>query len=293
MLYVTPGFIGRFQFEDDGAVIENPAATFLYTMQAAAIAANRILNLPLIAADDTIAVLGLAQTFSATQDFAQIRPSASNTFSNGTSGRFWTFIYALGGLQIAANNYAFQVSPSTTSGLYFNNAAPKSFSFHISAVEKHSFYNGSPTSEGAFYHVPRTSDALTTLNPGSLFVFDNGASDLWLKVLSNSIWVDSEQKETIAVTPSATITLTHHAFTNVYAKWTAGENETVNASGTQVAGQRMTLIIVNDATLARTITFGTGFKPSATIVGTVSKAATIDFISDGTNWWETNRTLLL
>jgi hypothetical protein len=50
-----------------GLTIQNPAATFNYTIQSAAIAAARTLNLPLLAANDTLAVLGLAQTFTALQ----------------------------------------------------------------------------------------------------------------------------------------------------------------------------------------------------------------------------------
>ena len=50
--------------------IFNPANTFEYSITPAAIAANRILNLPLITATDTLASLGLAQTFSANQTFS-------------------------------------------------------------------------------------------------------------------------------------------------------------------------------------------------------------------------------
>ncbi len=48
--------------KDDRLKIFNPADTFTYTLTAAAITTNRILNLPLITATDTLAVLGLAQT---------------------------------------------------------------------------------------------------------------------------------------------------------------------------------------------------------------------------------------
>lgn len=95
----------------------------------------------------------------------------------------------------------------------------------------------------------------------------------------------------IAVTPSATISI--DATLGNIAKWTAGENETVNSTGTQFMGQELTLIITNDGSLIRTITLGTGFKPSATVVGTVSKTAVLHFVSDGTSFWESARTLLL
>ncbi len=56
-------------FPDSRLLIQNPAATFSYTIVPAAIAANRNLNLPLITGTDTVAVLGLAQTFTAAQTF--------------------------------------------------------------------------------------------------------------------------------------------------------------------------------------------------------------------------------
>ena len=54
-------------------MIWNPAFTFKYTITPAAISADRVLNIPLVTADDTIAVLGLAQTFTKGQT---ISPSA-------------------------------------------------------------------------------------------------------------------------------------------------------------------------------------------------------------------------
>ena len=45
-------------------LVNNPANTFAYTITPAAIAANRILNLPLLTGTDTLAVLDLAQTFT-------------------------------------------------------------------------------------------------------------------------------------------------------------------------------------------------------------------------------------
>jgi hypothetical protein len=51
----------------------NPAGTFKYTITPGAIAADRILNIPVITATDTLAVLGLAQTFTgATTEFSNI-----------------------------------------------------------------------------------------------------------------------------------------------------------------------------------------------------------------------------
>lgn len=57
-------------FKDNQFFIENPAGTFEYQFVAAAIAADRVLNLPLLTTADTLAVLGLAQTFSTLQSFS-------------------------------------------------------------------------------------------------------------------------------------------------------------------------------------------------------------------------------
>jgi hypothetical protein len=66
-------------------------------------------------------------------------------------------------------------------------------------------------------------------------------------------------------------------------------NATINASDGGKAGQWIALIITNDATSGKVITFGTNFKSSGTLTGTTSKTATIYFLSDGTNWWELTR----
>lgn len=52
-----------------GLIVRNPANTFSYTITGAAIAAARTLNLPLITGTDTLASLGLAQTWTGAQTF--------------------------------------------------------------------------------------------------------------------------------------------------------------------------------------------------------------------------------
>lgn len=67
---------------------------------------------------------------------------------------------------------------------------------------------------------------------------------------------------------------------------TSAGNATINASAGTVAGQVLHIIITNDASAQRTITFGANFKPTATLVGTISKTAVVSFVSDGTNYYE-------
>jgi hypothetical protein len=71
-----------------GQKINNPANTFAYTITAGAIAADRVLNLPVITGTDTLATLGLAQTFSAVKTFSAnpvlSADSATLSFSSTT-----------------------------------------------------------------------------------------------------------------------------------------------------------------------------------------------------------------
>ena len=68
-------------------------------------------------------------------------------------------------------------------------------------------------------------------------------------------------------------------------------NSTIIAPTLGKAGQVIYILITNDATAARTITFGTGFNSTGTLTGTVSKSAIVGFISDGTVFWEFSRTV--
>lgn len=64
--------------------INNPADTFKYTFAGSAITADRTITLPLLTGDDTLAVLGLAQTWTGAQTFAEplvINKNASNSAS--------------------------------------------------------------------------------------------------------------------------------------------------------------------------------------------------------------------
>lgn len=77
---------------------------------------------------------------------------------------------------------------------------------------------------------------------------------------------------------------------------TSTASETVTApppivGANSVAGQRLTVMIQSDAAAARTITFGTGFRPNGTITtpATASKYVAATFESDGSSWIETGR----
>jgi hypothetical protein len=67
VLGLAQTFTAAKTFNNGTLLINNPAATFAYTITPAAIAAARILNLPLITGTDTLAALGMIQTFTAVQ----------------------------------------------------------------------------------------------------------------------------------------------------------------------------------------------------------------------------------
>lgn len=74
---------------------------------------------------------------------------------------------------------------------------------------------------------------------------------------------------------------------------TPSTNMTITPSAAGVAGQHLWIIINSDATGGDVITFASTFKSSGTMTLTASKAHTIHFISDSTNWYEVARTLAL
>lgn len=109
-------------------------------------------------------------------------------------------------------------------------------------------------------------------------------------------WIDvgfAVDRESQAPTPAATISLDVSSGKDILAAWTSGEAETVNLTGAQTAGQRLTLLILNGPTTARVITLGTGIVGKGTITGTADKSAVATFISNGTSFFEIARTLIL
>ncbi len=67
-------------------------------------------------------------------------------------------------------------------------------------------------------------------------------------------------------------------------------NGTINATTGGLPGQHMWIIIVNDEIGPKTVAFGANFHSAGPLNGTVGKATTMQFISDGTAWYEVART---
>jgi hypothetical protein len=55
------------------------------------------------------------------------------------------------------------------------------------------------------------------------------------------------------------------------------------------AGMETTLVLTQDATGGRTVTFGSAFKTTAAVPTTADSTTTVTFVYDGTYWREKNR----
>jgi hypothetical protein len=121
-----------------GSVLDlyNPANTHYYTLTTGAIGGNYALNLPVITGADTLAVLGLAQTFSTLQTFgAGIALSNSQTIAFGTGGGI-TFTDATAIIGSAThyvateyvNNITFEGASAQLAGTYEIAGTPTVFS---------------------------------------------------------------------------------------------------------------------------------------------------------------------
>ena len=78
-----------------------------------------------------------------------------------------------------------------------------------------------------------------------------------------------------------------------YQTCTTTTAHTLTAANVGVIGDNLTLLITNDATTGRVITFGTGFQSTGTLTGTISKKAQVTFRSNGTYWYEVSRSLAM
>jgi hypothetical protein len=67
-------------------------------------------------------------------------------------------------------------------------------------------------------------------------------------------------------------------------------NATIHAATPGLPGQHMWVIIVNDQISGKIISFGNNFKSAGALTGSPGKSATLQFISDGSFWYEVART---
>lgn len=68
-------------------------------------------------------------------------------------------------------------------------------------------------------------------------------------------------------------------------------NATLDARTGGLAGQHMWIIVTNDLSSPKTISFGANILSAGPLAGSAGKSATLDFVSDGTAWYEVSRTV--
>lgn len=114
-------------FDSSDLLLFNPAGTFAYTFAGAAIAAARTITLPLLTGNDTMAVLGFAQTFSALQTFTAgdfaFGGYGHDSITSGAKGDIWQYngtnivnlgIGSTGQVLTVASGLASWATPATT-----------------------------------------------------------------------------------------------------------------------------------------------------------------------------------
>ena len=70
----------------------------------------------------------------------------------------------------------------------------------------------------------------------------------------------------------------------------ASPSATIDAATAGLEGQHMWIIISNDPNSGKTIRFGDHFRSAGPLTGAADKSATLQFVSDGTAWYEVART---
>lgn len=147
------------------------------------------------------------------------------------------------------------------------------------------------TDSATFYvaNAPANGSNVSQTNPYAVWVAA-GATRLDGSLRLGSTLIQKVSALTYASPTSVDVTLgTVFTVTTVNATGSV----TFNATAGGTAGQPMTIIITNDATSAKTITFGTNFVANGTLTASgVNKVTTIQFMSNGTNFYEVSRTVL-
>lgn len=162
-------------FDNSMIKMFNPAATFSYTIVSSAIAADRNLTLPLITANDTLAALGLAQTFTAKQTF-----TAATTEVTALTVLATTYKEALSGsgttLTLANQFSTLAITPAAISlpaFVAFNTASGSGTSFQLNSSSTHN--NGVSASRGGA-GIVGTSGAFNGFNVSLTFQPSSGSA---------------------------------------------------------------------------------------------------------------------
>ena len=115
----------------------------------------------------------------------------------------------------------------------------------------------------------------------------------WARKLIDTLTADQTKKPEVRVVSkayAATIALNPQDV-EIFKTTTvhATGNATINLSNATRTGS-LYVIITNDSTGGKVITFGTGFTSTGTLTGTADETALVHFVGDGTTFLEVSRT---
>lgn len=113
-------------------------------------------------------------------------------------------------------------------------------------------------------------------------------ADLTAQVTGSGGPVPGSVKPTYAATMALDAVMLYSRYVEIVTTSAVG-NATLTTGVGANPGARLIIQIDNDSGGARTITFGTGFRSTGTVVGTASKIFVVEFCSDGLTWNEVAR----
>ena len=220
--------------------IRNPGNTYKYDIVPAAISADRQLNLPAITGPDTLAVLGLAQTFSANQTF-----TGTITVGVDDTGKDVKFFGATSGQYLLWDESADELVLTGDTKLSFHDAAGGENI--IASADGHLEVNAGTTLD--------ITAPTVDLNSSTEFNIDTAIYDL-----------NATGAVTIDAAGLTTITGTNNAVGAIYLRANGGTSETLKIhsdQGTSVTEGAESVTILSDAG-------GVGIRSTANLANAIN-----------------------
>jgi hypothetical protein len=272
---------GAKTFLNNTILFRNPANTFSYTLTAGAIVADRTLNLPVTTGTDTLAVLGLAQTFTGVQSFTSPDTTTSITTSS-VSFTAWagaTTLLTIGGTGASASMFmpsTLDTSSSTTGAIRTSGG--------ISSAK--GIWAGTFVVVGTQIELGHATQNTLTASAGIMSIEGVAIPTISsTHTLTNKRITKRTSTEASSATP--TINTDNVDFHSITALAVAITSFTTNLSGTPTTGQLLWIAITDNGT-ARAITWGASFQASGTIAlpttTVISTRLDVGFIWTGSIW---------
>ena len=268
-------------FLSSGLKIRNPANTFEYSITGGAISADRTLNLPVITGTDTVATLGLSQTFS-----------GSITF--GTSVSFNTFVGSITATNLTAAQLTLGGLSQTGTQTFGQSTQTNTVNFAsgASGVGTTKTINlGTGGLSGSFTDIkigPTAGVGTVAINTGTNLGIGSTSPRVKLDVVGDGNFTG------VVTATSFSGSLSAANLTGTLGLSTGGTNASLTASngGIVYSTASAMAILSGTATAGQMLRSGASGAPSwstATFPSTATSSGTI-LRADGTNWVATTAT---